>query len=231
MEAIVLAGGLGTRLQGVLQGVPKPMAPIGGRPFLDILLSQLVRCGCGRVILSVGHLHSVIEEYFGVAWRGMTLDYVIENEPLGTGGAVRAAMAEGREESLLVLNGDSYIQIDYAAMTCFHSAQSAQMSIAVTHQPDVARYGDVLLDGDRVVGFEEKGRTGAGWINAGVYVIRRDLEWPPELSGKFSFETDFLVPGIARLRPAPYKVDGLFIDIGIPEDLARAQTELAELDV
>ncbi|HEX8713266.1 MAG TPA: sugar phosphate nucleotidyltransferase, partial [Terracidiphilus sp.] len=109
MEAIVLAGGFGTRLKGVLQGVPKPMAPIAGRPFLEILLNQLVHAGCSRVILSVGHLHHVIEEHFGAAWQGLKLDYAIESSPLGTGGAIRAALVKADEEDLLVLNGDTFL--------------------------------------------------------------------------------------------------------------------------
>lgn len=229
MEAIVLAGGLGTRLRGILQGVPKPMAPVAGRPFLEIQLNQLARAGCARVILSVGHLHEVIESHFGATWRGMSLDYAIESEPLGTGGAIRAALALGREESILVLNGDTFLEADYAGMMRFHAAQGERMTMAVSHQFDVARYGGVMLDVDRVVGFEEKGRSGPGWINAGADIVGRDLQWPAGLAEKFSFETDFLVPEIARLRPAAYRVDGLFIDIGVPEDLARAQTELAGL--
>ena len=231
MEAIVLAGGLGTRLKGILQGVPKPMAPIAGRPFLEKQLNQVARAGCTRVILSVGHLHEVIEKHFGVEWRGLTVDYAVENEPLGTGGAIRAALAQGREENILVLNGDTFLEADYAEMMSFHAAEGARMTMAVAHQRDVARYGGVMLDEGRVVGFEEKGRSGPGWINAGAYVVRRDLEWPPNLPEKFSFETDFLAPEIVRLRPTAYKVDGLFIDIGVPEDLARAQTELAGSDL
>jgi D-glycero-alpha-D-manno-heptose 1-phosphate guanylyltransferase len=231
MEAIVLAGGLGTRLKGALEGVPKPMAPVAGRPFLEILLGRLARAGCGRVILSVGHLHEVIERHFGAARRGMAVDYAIETAPLGTGGAIRAALAEGREENILVLNGDTFLEADYVEMMRFHAAQGARLTIAVTHQPEVARYGGVVLEGTRIAGFEEKGRSGPGWINAGIYVIRRDLEWPRDLPEKFSLETDFLVRELACIRPVAYKVDGRFIDIGVPEDLARAQIELAGLDL
>ncbi|MGH9590441.1 MAG: nucleotidyltransferase family protein [Terracidiphilus sp.] len=231
MEAIVLAGGLGTRLKNRLEGLPKPMAPVAGRPFLEILLNQLARCGCTRVILSVGHLHSVIESHFGAAWRGINIGYSIESVPLGTGGAIRASLAHATEENILVLNGDTYVDADYAAMMRFHAGQSASMTIAVAHQTEIARYGGVLLDNGRIAGFEEKGRTGPGWINAGAYILRRDLAWPPSLPEKFSFETDFLAPEIARLHPAAFKAEGFFLDIGISEDLDRAQTELAELDL
>jgi D-glycero-alpha-D-manno-heptose 1-phosphate guanylyltransferase len=230
MEAIVLAGGLGTRLAGRLEGVPKPMAPVAGRPFLTILLNQLQRAGCTRALLSVGHLYETIQRHFGAEHRGMQLDYVIERAPLGTGGAIRAALAHAVDDSVLVLNGDTYLQADYAAMMGFHAGEGARMTIAVTHQADIVRYGGVVVRGSRIVGFEEKGRSGPGWINAGTYVLGRDLQWPPELGEKFSFETDFLAPGIGRLTPAAYEVDGFFLDIGVPEDLDRAQRELAGLE-
>ena len=109
MEAIVLAGGFGTRLASRLHGVPKPMAPVAGRPFLEILLTQLQRAGCARVVLSVGHLHSVIQDHFGASFHGMRVDYAIESVPLGTGGAIRLALQQANEESVLVLNGDTFL--------------------------------------------------------------------------------------------------------------------------
>ncbi|HZP04453.1 MAG TPA: nucleotidyltransferase family protein [Terracidiphilus sp.] len=227
MEAIVLAGGLGTRLAGRLNGVPKPMAPVAGTPFLEILLNQLQRAGCARVVLSVGHLYTVIQNHVGAAFRGMCIDYSIENSPLGTGGAIRAALQATTEKSVLVLNGDTFLDADYAAMLRFHEAEAVRMTMAVTHRDDVARYGGVIVTNKRVTGFQEKGRSGAGWINAGAYVIDRDLQWPAHLPEKFSFETDFLAPEISRLAPAAYEVNGFFLDIGVPEDLDRAQTELA----
>ena len=228
MEAIVLAGGLGTRLAARLKGIPKSMAPVAGRPFLEILLNQLNAAGCTRTLLSVGHLHRVIQDRFGAAHRGMALDYVVEREPLGTGGAIRAALACATEESVLTLNGDTLLQADYGAMMAFHAEQAAAMTMAVTHRNDVARYGGVLIRDGCVTGFQEKGRVGPGWINAGAYVLRKDMPWPAHLPEKFSFETDFLAPQITRLTPAAYVVNGLFLDIGVPEDLDRAQTELAE---
>ncbi len=231
MEAIVLAGGMGTRLASRLHGLPKPMAPVAGRPFLEILLMQLRRCGCSRVLLSVGHLHSVIQNHFGASFNGMTIDYAIENTPLGTGGAIRLAIAQAKEDSVLVLNGDTFLDADYAAMMRFHAGCGVAVTLAVVHCDDVSRYGGVTMDGQRVVGFEEKGHSGPspkqGWINAGAYVLARNLAWPPALAEKFSIERDFFVPEVARLRPAAFKVEGFFLDIGVPEDYDRAQTELA----
>jgi D-glycero-alpha-D-manno-heptose 1-phosphate guanylyltransferase len=227
MEAILLAGGLGTRLASKLSGIPKAMAPVAGRPFLEILLNQLKLAGCTRALLSVGHLHSVIQSHFGASFRGLHLDYVIEEVPLGTGGGIRKALREAKEESVLVLNGDTFLEADYAEMLRFHLNGHAGITMAVTLQPDVARYGGVLIEGNRVTGYTEKGGSGPGWINAGCYVLPRKMQWPQNLPEKFSFETDFLVPEVARLTPAAYKVDGVFLDIGVPEDLDRAQTELA----
>lgn len=242
MEAIVLAGGLGTRLASRLHGLPKPMAPVAGRPFLEILLNQLRRSGCTRVLLSVGQQHTVIQDHFGASFHGMPLDYVVESVPLGTGGAIRLALAQAREESVLVLNGDTFLDADYAAMLRFHAAEvqaggGAAVTLAVVHRDDISRYGSVIIEGQRIVGFQEKGRSGpgqtsagpanTGWISAGTYVLARNLAWPPALPEKFSIEFDFFVPEVARLRPAAYKVDGFFLDIGVPEDLDRAQTELA----
>ena len=228
MEAIVLAGGLGTRLASRLDGIPKAMAPVAGRPFLEILLKQLERAGCGRVLLSVGHLREVIQDHFGAAFQGLALEYVVEDVPLGTGGAIRKALEQANEKAVLVLNGDTFLDADYAAMLRFHQAQESALTIAVTRQADVARYGEVRVEERRVVGFEEKGRSGPGFINAGAYVVEKAIAWPSALGERFSFERDFLVPETARLAPAAFRVEGFFLDIGVPEDLDRAQTELAQ---
>jgi D-glycero-alpha-D-manno-heptose 1-phosphate guanylyltransferase len=226
VEAIVLAGGFGARLASRLDGVPKPMAPVAGRPFLEILLTQLCRAGCARVIFSLGHLHHVIQDHFGASFNGMRVDYVIESAPLGTGGAIRFALTQAGEESVLALNGDTFLDADYSDMLRFHAAEGAAVTIAVVRQPDIARYGGVVIEGNHIVGFDEKGRSGPGWISAGAYVLSKGLAWPPALAQKFSIERDFFAPEVARLRPAAYKVGGYFLDIGIPEDLDRAQTEL-----
>lgn len=227
MEAIVLAGGLGTRLAARLSGVPKPMAPVAGRPFLEILLNQLARAGCGRVLLSVGHLGAVIQDYFGPWFRDMKLDYVVEEAPLGTGGAVRVALGQTTEDAALVLNGDTFLDADYAAMMRFHADAGATLTMAVARREDISRYGGVVVEAGRVVSFEEKGHTGPGWINAGAYVLANDLAWPAPLPERFSFERDFLAKEIGRIRSAAFEVEGFFLDIGAPEDLDRAQTELA----
>jgi D-glycero-alpha-D-manno-heptose 1-phosphate guanylyltransferase len=230
MEAIVLAGGLGTRLASRLDGIPKPMASIAGRPFLEILLRQLVLAGCDRVILSVGHRYRIIEDHFGSSFQSMQIEYAIEDAPLGTGGAIRMALGRSSEENVLVLNGDTFLKADYWAMLKFHNLEHASITIAVTPQPDVSRYGGVVVEGERITAFEEKGRSGPGLINAGVYVMRRDFQWPLSLPASFSFERDLLVPELHRLGPLAFQVKGYFLDIGIPEDLDRAQIELTCLE-
>jgi D-glycero-alpha-D-manno-heptose 1-phosphate guanylyltransferase len=227
MEAIILAGGLGTRLASRLNGIPKPMAPIAGRPFLEILLHQLVLANCDRVILSVGHRYSAIKNHFGSAFENMPLEYAIEETPLGTGGAIRMALERSQNENVLVLNGDTFLKADYRALLNFHKAERAAITLAVTEQPDIARYGGVVLDKHRITAFEEKGRTGPGLINAGVYAMRTEFPWPLNLPASFSFERDVLVPEVRPLGPLAFPVNGYFLDIGIPEDLDRAQIELA----
>ncbi len=233
MEAIILAGGLGTRLAGRLSGVPKPMAPIAGRPFLEILLHQLREAGCTRVLLSVGYLHEVIRGHFGQSCGGLRIDYAIEQTPLGTGGAMRNALAQVREDAALVLNGDTFLEADYAAMMRFHRTEDATMTMAVARQDDISRYGGVVVSDRHVVAFQEKGqlRAGqlrAGLINAGAYVLNRDFPWPAELTGRFSFEEQVLAAHVGELRPAAFIVSGYFLDIGVPEDYDRAQTKLAQ---
>ena len=226
METIILAGGLGTRLRSRVKELPKSMAPVAGRPFLALLLDQMVEAGCERILLSVGFRREAILAAFGNKYKGIPLHYVVEEEPLGTGGAIRLALASV-EETALVINGDTYLDLDVAAMFAVHARAGAAMTMAVTQVGDMARYGGVVIERERVVGFTEKGQKGRGWINGGAYVLRRDFPWREGLLPNFSFENDILVPLVRELQPVAFKHSGRFFDIGIPEDLDRAQTELA----
>lgn len=227
MEAIVLAGGLGTRLSSRLRGIPKAMAPVAGRPFLAVLLDQLLAAGCVRAILSVGFLHQSIRTTFQDTYRGMPLEYVVEETPLGTGGAIRLALSQVHDPAALVLNGDTYLDANLSLMLSEHLSAGRTMTMAVVRVPDTSRYGGVLVENQRIVGFVEKGTEGSGWINAGAYVLNRLFHWPANLPSKFSFETDVLSPYIDEIKPAAFVCDGYFLDIGVPEDLDRAQVELA----
>ena len=226
MEAIVLAGGFGTRLAPVIQGMPKVMAPVGNRPFLELLLSRLKQKGMRRVILSVGYMAAMIHERFGEQFDGLELAYAVEDEPLGTGGATLRALTLASSGSVFVLNGDTLVDLDYAAMLSRHIDHGAIASIAVAEVADCTRYGRILVQEDCVVGFAEKGQSGSGQINAGAYVLNRDVFAPYNMPTVFSLEKDFFVPYIKQLHPLAFVTSGYFIDIGIPEDLARAQSEL-----
>lgn len=227
MECIVLAGGRGTRLASVLPACPKPLADIGGRPFLEHLFDMLIGQGCTGLVLSVGYLGEQIVSHFGDSYRGCPIRYAIEASPLGTGGAIRLALQQASEEDVFVLNGDTFLDLDFAAMTAAHLAKSAQLTIALRRVPDVSRYGAVATDADGIIqAFGEKSANGPGWINAGVWLIRRTIFENSDLPEVFSFESDFIVKELKRLRPFGFETDGYFIDIGIPEDLSRAQADL-----
>jgi len=227
MEAIILAGGLGTRLRSVVADLPKAMAPVAGRPFLEHLLDLLARAGFASAVLAVGYRADAIREHFGDRYRGLPLAYSIEGQPLGTGGAIRLAMNQASSPEVFVLNGDTFVDVDFSAMLAAHHRAPATMTIAVHEVCDAARYGALDIAGDRVRGFLEKGRAGRGWINAGVYLLARTLLDGEALPAAFSFESDYLVPNVAALRPLAFPTEGLFIDIGVPEDYARAQSLLA----
>jgi D-glycero-alpha-D-manno-heptose 1-phosphate guanylyltransferase len=229
MEAIILAGGLGTRLAARLNGIPKPMAPICGHPFLEFLLARLWWAGCSRVLLSVGHLHIVIQDHFGSSYQGMPIDYVVETTPLGTGGAIRRALLGVEEDVALVLNGDTFVDLDFAELLEFHQEVHALLTLTLSYSLENSRYGRVMPCGNHIRAFEAQGSPGPGWINAGLYVLPRALAWPKAMGKRFSFERDFLASHLQQLRPRAYRSYGSFLDIGVPEDLDRAQVALAGL--
>lgn len=228
MEAIVLAGGPGTRLRAIVPDLPKPMAPISGRPFLEILLTMLSRKGFGRVVLSLGHMFTTVVEYFGDQFAGMELVYEIERLPLGTGGAVRRAMSHCDSDHAFVLNGDTYLDLEAGEIEAQWQRQRCPILVA-REVPDTSRYGRLSVVNGFVVGFTEKGRGGRGLINAGCYVFPRDIvDRLPEMES-FSLETDFLAKNAGVLALQMFISRGRFIDIGVPEDYLRAQQDLAEV--
>ena len=226
MEAIILAGGFGTRLKSVVVDLPKPMAPVNGRPFLAILLDALHEKGFTRIILSVGYRSEVIRDYFGASYRGMALAYAVESSPLGTGGAIALALGLVEQEAVFVLNGDTYLEIDSIALHTFWQ-QTHLPIIVVRHVPDAGRYGRVGFDHGRITTFHEKGEAVEGFINAGCYILPKTVFDGYELPEVFSFETDYLLRALQHGSIMAYPCDGLFIDIGIPEDYSKAQQLLA----
>jgi len=227
MQAIILAGGLGTRLRGVVPDLPKPLAPVGGRPFLAILLEDLRSQGFASAVLSVGYRHELIQDAFRDQFDGLAIRYVVEDKPLGTGGAIRLAARACSETDVFILNGDSYTELAFVDMHARHRDADAPLTVCAVEVPDTARYGRVVVEYSRVAGFSEKGISEPGLINAGVYLMRRDLLETLALPEVFSFERDVLAAKVKQLRPLAFRARGLFIDIGIPEDYARAQSLFA----
>jgi D-glycero-alpha-D-manno-heptose 1-phosphate guanylyltransferase len=228
-EAIVLAGGLGTRLRETLPDLPKAMAPIAGRPFLAYLLDFLHASGVRRVVLAVGYRHQPIRSFFGASYCGLELVYSIEEEPLGTGGALQQALATIDGEFTFVLNGDTFFRIDYRSFgDILKGRRAPQLAVALRQVEDASRYGAVIVEDGRIQGFSARGIAGPGLVNAGSYLVHRDILKRYPMPAKFSWEADFLEARVNELRPAAFQCEAPFIDIGIPEALAQAQNLVPE---
>lgn len=226
MEAIVLAGGFGRRLRQLVPDLPKPMAPVAGRPFLEILLTSLARKGFRRVVLSLGYMADKVIAHFGDHFAGMVLAHEVEQTPLGTGGAVRQALTRCHTDHVFVFNGDTYLDLEAAAVEEVWSANHEPIIVART-VPDTSRYGRLDVANGQVVGFSEKGVSGPGLINAGCYVLPVNILDVFAAGQAFSLETDFFHRHAASQRFNLFVTSGHFIDIGVPDDYVRAQSELA----
>lgn len=229
-EAVILAGGFGTRLSHVVSDVPKPMAPVYGRPFLCYLLDRLADAGIQRVVLATGYMHEVIETYFGTGYQGLEIIYSNEDQPLFTGGAIRQAAEKIQSEDFVVLNGDTLFDIDFQQLYDFHTSHDAHLSIALRRVEDTGRYGAVTCENDRIVAFHEKTESqGAGDINGGIYAIKRTWLLNQNLPTKFSFEKELMQPFAGDPHFYGLSFNDYFIDIGVPEDYFRAQQEFKTL--
>lgn len=226
--AIILAGGVGRRLQAVVADLPKPMADVAGRPFLAHVLDHLVDHGVRKAVLSVGYKHELIQRHLGARYRTLDLSYAIERERLGTGGALKYALAHaGDADRVLVLNGDTLFKIDLAQLFAAHVRAGSVLSVALRSMEDTGRYGRVALDPDgRIAGFREKQSQTPGLVNAGIYVVEGHWYKGLPTSAVFSFEKDVLEAWHATERFLGVPFDGYFIDIGVPEDYDRARREL-----
>lgn len=227
-EAVVLAGGFGTRLRSVVPDLPKPMAPVAGRPFLEILLSALAAKEFSRVILSLGFMAEKVARHFADTFRGMELIYEVENSPLGTGGALRRALPRCISDHVFVFNGDTFLDLEVEDVEA-HWIRERVPIVVAREVEDTARYGRLATSGSRLVGFSEKGFAGGGLINAGCYVLPGGLLDDFVLDQPFSFEQDYLVRAVANRRVDFHRTAAYFIDIGIPEDYTRAQVELGSM--
>ncbi len=231
-EAIILAGGLGTRLQSVVSDVPKPMAPVNGKPFLAYLIQYLQKFGIQKIVFSVGYKSEAIVEYFGNSFSNLEMVYAKEEEPLGTGGGLKMAMEKCSTESVLVLNGDTFLELDLFDFYNFHQKGQADISLCLRNIENASRYGTVEIDGQqRITAFQEKaGENTPGLINGGVYIFRRKIFNEFILPEKFSLEKDFFEPNLKKLKMMGYTSNGYFIDIGIPEDYQKAQDDFKRFE-
>ena len=230
--AIILAGGLGTRLRSAIGETPKSLAQIAGRPFLVYLLSYLARHCFRDVILSVGYKRKDVESVIGQSSQGISIRYSREEIPLGTGGALKRALSMVSSKYALVLNGDTFLKADYKDMIDHMQSSTCNILMALKRVEDCSRFGAVKARDGTVIGFMEKGMGGPGAINAGVYLVKQNLFDGYELARSFSFEREFLTPYVTQLHPCAYYSDGYFIDIGTASDYQRAQVEIpGELQV
>ncbi len=226
-EAIVLAGGLGTRLRDVVPDLPKCLAPINKEPFLYYLISWYQKQGINRFIFSLGYKHELIEEMLLKDFPELDYEIVVEDEPLGTGGAVALAINKSIEEDVLIINGDTFYSIDLESFSEAHYNLEGECTIALKPMQDFERYGVVEIDDkNRVTSFQEKMHYDDGLINGGVYAVHVPSFQNHEFVSKFSFEQDYLEQHFVHGRIMGFVQEGYFIDIGIPEDFQKAQNEL-----
>jgi D-glycero-alpha-D-manno-heptose 1-phosphate guanylyltransferase len=228
MKIIILAGGLGTRLRGVLGNLPKSLAPIGNKPFLDYLLRFIVKQGFKDVIITTGYGSEAIKRYFGNgSVVGLRIDYTCEKELLGTGGAIKLAETMIDSDDFIVMNGDTYLEVDLDEMLRFHKARGALATMALAHKENTSRYGSVRIDKDnKVITFIEKDDEGRSrYINGGMYVFRKEILGCIPANKAFSLEREVL-PTLVGKGLYGFPGEGYFIDIGIPEDYEKAKKEL-----
>ena len=226
-EAIILAGGLGTRLRDVLPDLPKCMAPVSGRPFISHVIDYLRMQGVERLIISLGYKADAVQDYLQQAYP--TLDYtsVIEQEPLGTGGAIQLALREARTENVLVANGDTLFRVKVKQLEDLHRGKNAECSIALKPMTDFDRYGAVELNEQgQIISFREKQFFESGLINGGLYLLSKEKFLERALPERFSFENDYLQKFYKEQSFYGSVQDGYFIDIGIPADYLKAQQDL-----
>ncbi len=228
-EAIILAGGFGTRLKEVVPDLPKCMAPVNGRPFLFYLINYLRSQGVEKFIFSLGYKYEVIESYLNTQFPTLDFQCSIEKEPLGTGGAILAACYKASEQTVLVANGDTLFKINVRSALIAHNKHHSDCTLLLKPMENFDRYGLVELDDeDTIKSFKEKQFYKIGLINGGVYILNTEQFLAEELPSKFSFEKDYLEKYFETRKIYGSVHDEYFIDIGIPEDYARVQQELKQ---
>jgi D-glycero-alpha-D-manno-heptose 1-phosphate guanylyltransferase len=222
MEAIILAGGMGTRLRKTIGDIPKPMAPVNGRPFLYYVLNWLKDHPVEKILISTGYRSGSIIDYFGESFTGIPLEYIVEKSPLGTGGALMLALQQCSGSDVLVVNGDTYFPVPLESFFLFHTSMGNRFTVALKHMTCFSRYGSVECSGETIICFNEKKFCADGLINGGIYMVNREFFRSLKLPEVFSLESDVLEKqaGASILKCRIF--DEPFIDIGTPEDYSRA---------
>ena len=228
-DAVILAGGLGTRLRSVVSDVPKCMAPVGGRPFLEWMLAWIEPFRPGKIVLSLGFLSEVVTDWVQHTMKDypIPIEWVIEDTPLGTGGGIKLALSKVTAPQCVILNGDTFFDVDLKALCLQRESSAAPLTVALKPMERFERYGSVTVDAEnRISSFNEKCYCEKGLINGGIYCIDCNAGLLDSKPDKFSFEKDVLEPESASGNLTGFISDGSFIDIGIPEDYVLAQTFL-----
>jgi D-glycero-alpha-D-manno-heptose 1-phosphate guanylyltransferase len=229
-EAILLAGGLGTRLRSTVPELPKCLAPVRARPFIAYVTDYFRQQGIERFIFALGYKSDYFDDFFRTEFPDGGYAVSLEDVPLGTGGAIRQACGLSIEKTVLILNGDTFFRIGLKALSDFHTEKQADCSLCLRPMTDFDRFGVVELDKEARVGrFREKQYYREGLINGGVYALDRETFLRAELPRVFSFEKDYLEPAAGERRLFGLVQEKYFIDIGIPEDYRRVQEEFKEL--
>src|SRR4030042_909923 len=226
MEAVILAGGMGTRLRKITKDVPKPMAPVNGKPFLFYLLHRISKYPVEKIILSIGYKPESIKDYFGDSFGNTPLVYETEEKPLGTGGAIVKALKNTSGRDILIMNGDTWFPVDLNEFYSSHISCKSNFSIALKRMRKFSRYGSVECREGKITKFNEKKFCEGGLINGGIYLVNRSFFESKQFPEVFSLEKDVLVEAAGMMELNGMVFDDLFIDIGTPEDYRRASALL-----
>lgn len=228
VECIILAGGLGTRLRSSVPDLPKCMAPVAGKPFLTYVIDYLLLQGVHQFIFSLGYMHEAIEGFLKNNYPSLQYQIALEEEPLGTGGAIYLSCKKATEKNVIVLNGDTLFNVNIKELLDYHTQHDASCTLSLKPMQQFDRYGVVEINQDGYIqSFKEKKYYESGLINGGVYALNTERFLLTKFEEKFSFEKDYLEKYYSTQKMMGLIQDEYFIDIGIPEDFNRANNELA----
>ncbi len=227
-EAIILAGGLGTRLRSVVADVPKVMATVAGKPFLHYIIKKLIDEKVARIVLAVGYKHEIIQAFIAQSNYEAEIVFSVEHEPRGTGGAIKLALEHAKQENVFIINGDSFFDCNFERLMQGHLIHDADISLALKPMQNFERYGTVELNEHRIIQFNEKKYCEDGLINAGIYILKRSIFNALSLPKIFSMEKEVFESLTATLKLIGFPFTNYFIDIGIPEDFEKVQKDFKQ---